>query len=239
MHNARIVLIALVATVLLPAWVQADTLLITNPVSYTWTGGFTYNSTHYASEGAGNIQTAVLDGELVPYMYCVDIAHWIWVPGTYEADVNDYGYIYNNTLPSSGAEVTGGNLTNAGNIGYLVATQSESAEGTSEAALQAAIWKQVYGDNFNYDMSNADYSQYTTYLDLLSDSTNTSFWASQVLWINPQKNGYYAQAQVGYRPHDIHHTPLPASLALLLAGTPGFLGMGWFVRRKTQPGRSA
>lgn len=168
-------------------------------------------------------------------MYCVDITHVIWVPGTYDADVNDYGYIYNDTLSSSGAQVTGGNLTNAGNIGYLLATQGVAAENVSESALQAAIWEQVYGPNFTYDTTNADYGTYQSYINLLSTSTNTSFWAKQVLWINPKTSwGYYAQAQVGYRPHDIHQTPLPASLALLAAGTPGFLGLGWFLRRNAR-----
>lgn len=175
----------------------------------------------FSGVGAGNIHPDVLSNTALPYMYCVDILHDIFVPGLYKADVNTIGKIVNDIPYASGAitAVVAGQtvLANAGNIAYLMTTYAPLADTIDkQLALQAAIWHEVYGSNFvlaanpvsNSASATADditvKSLYTTYT-LAADSHTAPI--DSVLWINPNfkwngsswVSGAF-QAQVGLLP---------------------------------------
>src|SRR5262245_45960036 len=110
------------------AVVRADTLQVGSnfqgPIYYTWSGG-NYGELHNGSGQtayAGDIFTDYLNGQKLKLMYCVDLAHTIVVPGTYNnTQVNTQGYIPNDTAQPPGVtNNVGGYLTNAGAIAYLL-----------------------------------------------------------------------------------------------------------------------
>jgi hypothetical protein len=235
--------------------------LYTSP-QYFWLGPTQTSQYYYAGEGAGNIRPNTINGVPLNYMYCVDIHHVIYVPGDYKAQVNQIGYIINDVPASSFADTTaiattsspspgtlnpsttgGPNvgvqpssaavLTNAGAIGYLMVTYAPTATTQNQQlALQAAIWKEVYGSEFvldaNWYNTHGKAEVVTLYNSYLSSiPANTSQYVDDVLWINPYsvtsttRNGVttysytYRQAQVGYIP-----APLPGTFGMALS----FLG---------------
>lgn len=265
--------------------VHADTVLTGTAVplsvgaDYAKPQYFTLNGVTYSGVGAGNFNPNTLAGEPLPYMYCVDILHTISAPGTYDAQVNTIGYIVND-VGAAGADTTSiasGNpgaknppsnstgattygtavLANAGNIGYLMVTYAPTTQNNNqELALQAAIWKQVYGSDFilnedwylqkSNNQNGKNYKEVVTYyhqyLNSIPTGGNASY-ISRVLWINPytksssKKNGVtnytytYRQGQVGYVP-----APLPGSFTMAFSFFTTAMAVGG-IRRLRKPTR--
>jgi hypothetical protein len=106
------------------------------------------------SEGGGSI-SATLNGQQLPFLYCVDISTVIYVPGTYSTSINNGGQIHGKTVD------------NAAQVAYLIETYAYGVSSKDQsAALQAAIWHVIYGFNLDASKSSAAtieaYSTYTT-----------------------------------------------------------------------------
>ena len=90
---------------------QADTVLTGTAVplsvgsDFAKPQHFSLNGTPYNGVGAGYFNPNTLNGQSLPYMYCVDILHTINAPGTYLAQVNTIGYIVND-VGAPGADTT-------------------------------------------------------------------------------------------------------------------------------------
>src|SRR6266446_10545668 len=86
----------------------------------------------------GDITPASLDGMPLPFMYCVDASRDIFVPGTYAATVTSNGTIH------------GTAVSHADQVAWLLGQYATDASGnaTKTAALQAAIWEVMYGNQF-------------------------------------------------------------------------------------------
>jgi hypothetical protein len=209
---------------------------------------------HDIGDGAGNINPgSMLKGQALPYMYCLDLTHDIYLNADYSlTSFNKFGYVVNDDPaqnPASAALTTAnGRLLNAGNIAYLMVHFASSAtSGDQQLALQSAIWAEVYGKNYAL-LSNPGFSpaeNFTIasdqqfYLDQIPNGGNANY-ISDVFWISPSNDGVnYAQNQVGYAPggdrlHPAHNVPAPSTLAttsLMVA----ILGAAWCYRRLKQP----
>lgn len=214
---------------------RADYMNVPLYVGGTYTSGndFKLGNTVYTNSGGGNIVPSTLDGSALQSLYCVDIPHDIGVPFSGTAEVNTSGIIGNDASndPLNGGLTlanSSGLLTNAGNIGYLLVTFGATALSTDQQeGLQAAIWQEVYGNNFTTTLTGAALADYTTYISAVPAGGNASY-ISQVYWINPSGNDSGIQGLVG-NPVPISpdfRTPEPASLTLLGAGLLAFGGFG-------------
>jgi hypothetical protein len=171
-------------------------------------------------EGGGNIAHSQLNGKALDFSYCIDILHSIYLNGTYNA-------FYNNTaVLTDRPEIA----ANGGKIAWLLTNEAQSASTKAQqAGLQAAIWKQTYGDRFELLATSATaiktaYNNYITALGSHTASVNT------VLWIDPRNgNGSHAQDQVAWGSGFQLPTPIPAAIWLFGSGLVGLLGF----RRKS------
>jgi hypothetical protein len=178
--------------------------------------------------GGGNFLTSYLDDKKLDYMYCIDILHSINPSSTY------------NTIVSKNAQLAGRSeitVANAGKIAWLVSTQAKTAvTKDQQAGLQAAIWKQVYGNRFELltkTTAKNIQAAYSNYITALGSNTAP---LNSVLWLDPRggasgtKNAAtHYQDQVAWGNGFGLVTPIPA--ALWLFGSAG-VGLMSFKRRK-------
>jgi hypothetical protein len=216
-----------------------------------------YNSDHQLilhdiGDGAGNINPgSTLNGLSLPYMYCLDLTHDIYLNANYAVtSFNNRGYVWNddplNNPNSVALTNANGTLTNAGNIAYLMVHYAPSAVTLEQQlALQSSIWAEVYGNhyslignpNFSADENNTIAADQAQYLSNLHTGGNARF-IHEVLWINPSAGGVnYAQCQVAYVPGSTH--PLTAAVPepstfVVLSIMLGMFGVLWAYRR-TRP----
>jgi hypothetical protein len=241
-RSKSIVWTCAVATILCSAGLaRADYLNVPLSVGVNYTSGNDFNLglTPYTNSGGGNITPSTLDYTSLVALYCVDIPHNIDVPFTGTAEVNTSGIIGNDSSNDSlngGLTLANSNglLTNAGNIAYLLATFGASATSTAQQeGLQAAIWQEVYGNNFTTTLTGDPLSDYTSYIDAVPAGGNASY-ISQVYWINPSGNGSGTQGLVGnvIPINPDFSSPEPASLTLL--GTALLACGGFGLRRRRQ-----
>jgi len=189
-------------------------------------------------------------------MYCVDLTHDIYLNTDYRAtSVDANGYILNDDPaknPDSVALTNSiGQLTNAGNIGYLMVNFAPSAITLDQQlALQSAIWAEVYGKNYGL-LQNPGFSiaenhtivlDQASYLNQIPVSGNANY-ISSVIWINPSQDGVYAQGQVAYGPAVDHFngpsgTPVPSTL-VMSSVLLGIFAAVWSCKRLTRIGIAA
>lgn len=206
---------------------------------------------HDIGDGAGNINPgSMLNGQSLPYMYCLDLTHDIYLNTDYSiTSANRLGYVVNDDPAQNAASAaltnSDGRLLNAGNIGYLMVHFAPLAASVDQQlALQSAIWAEVYGKNyallsnpyFSPDENAAIASDQAWYLNQIPVGGNAKY-TSDVFWINPSQDGVnYAQCQVGYAPGSDrsssanHPVPAPSGLVTTLIML-GVLGLAWAHKR--------
>jgi hypothetical protein len=211
---------------------------------------------HDIGDGAGNINPgSTLNGLSLPYMYCLDLTHDIYLNTDYAATTfNRNGYILNDDPAQNPASVAltnaNGQLTNAGNIAYLMVHFAPLAVSQDQQlALQSAIWAEVYGKNYvllpNPGFSNSENdairSQQAWYLSQIPAGRNANYIAD-VLWINPTQDGvHYAQCQVGFEPTSgpsTLPTPVPSTL-VMTSILVGMFAVVWHCKRRHCPALAA
>ena len=210
-----LVLLAVVA--LLPvAQVSADSLVIgsgSNSVS------FTFGLQNYSGVGAGSFDVSKLNGTSLPWLYCVDLDHYISLNTTYS-----YALVRND------GEVNGSVVKNAANVAWLLDNYASLAAGnnTKEAALQGLIWEAIYGSDFTFWSSNSSYAQYLEWKPEVFGSGDIAKYS----WLTPDSrclnNSCYEreckQGLVTYQP-----VPDGGATALLLGAA--LAGLAAFRRR--------
>jgi hypothetical protein len=154
---------------------------------------------------------ATLDGLKLSFAYCIDLFHPVSLNGNYTADVSFTG-----TFADRGA------IRNAGQIAWLLNNQASTATDLDkQAALQAVIWKQVYGNQFELLSTGTIKTAYDNYIALLGNNVAP---VNSVVWIDP-----YSGNNRAVNNQDIVAmmvTPIPASIWLFGSAIVGLIGLG-------------
>lgn len=162
-------------------------------------------------EGGGDVHVSTLNGQVLSYLYCVDLFRTVNVPGNYpDTVVTDDGTIY------------GSALLNANQVAFLLDMYAWSANTHDEqAALQAAIWHVSTSGGtvaLGVGASAVQQTLYAGYLKGIGSGIISDF-----LWITPglESNGHLYQYQglVG------HATPIPGAIWLLGSGLLGLVAV--------------
>ena len=96
----------------------------TTPISFTGSNGVVYNGL----AGGGNLMGATLDGVLLPYVYCMQYAVDVYVPGDFpKTEVNREGYIDGPTGSFDGGTL----VKNAGEVAWLMVNEAPGADDRS------------------------------------------------------------------------------------------------------------
>ena len=151
-----VLLIGTLASLLGTYPAHASTLNITasvpiniSPYPNIGTIDFTYQDTPYQAY-AGSIIPSYLDGNELPFLYCVDIVRNIFIPDSYETSIRYDGKVHDQWV------------ANADKVAWLLDRYASSADTTREtAALQAAIWEAIYEGDFELNLA-------TTAADILA-----------------------------------------------------------------------
>ncbi|MBS0263260.1 MAG: hypothetical protein JSS02_15055 [Planctomycetes bacterium] len=150
-------------------------------------------------ESAGNFSSGSVNGQAAPFMYCMDINHYINLGTDYNAqinsigDVKDLGY----ALPA----------VNARELGYLI-SHIATASDVDTMAVQAAVWKLEYGSRFDLNPTgnSADLlAHYNSYVAESIAHQNDPI-PGGVLFINPfsgsaNSPSFGIQTQITFMPN--------------------------------------
>jgi len=185
---------------------------------------YNYVNGHYNPAFAGSIVPSSLDGTPLPFLYCVDVLHDIFIPQAgYSTDVNNLGKVH------------GTNVVNAGQVVWLLDQYADSAKGDSNktAALQAAIWEVMYGNQFTLNYTAATktiYDYYTAYINGGSvGSSPTSI--GNYTWLSPTGIDPYTHTNTLMQGL-VTRVPEPGSTLLLAFALSGLFGLGWWRRMR-------
>ncbi len=196
-------LVVLAVIALLPVTpAQADSFVMGDSTNWV---SIVYGATNH-TVGGGSFDVSTLNGAALPWVYCVDLDHYISLRTTYP-----------NTLVRHDGYVNGSEVNNAAKVAWLLDTYATDAAGNSakEAALQGLIWKAIYGDKFTFSISNPSYGQYAAWMPAAFGSGDVSKYS----WLTPDSRCLGAscpapdciQGQVTYQA-----VPDAGSTALLL-----------------------
>lgn len=160
---------------------------------------------------AGSIVPASLDNTPLPFLYCVDMLHDIYVPGTYNASITFDGTVH------------GTAVAHADQVAWLLDQYATSASGnaTQTAALQAAIWEVIYGDQFTLNGAQAILNQAALYLTNVGTASVENY-----TWISPVSGNERMQGLVT-------RVPEPSSTLLLGFALVGLICVTWWRARRT------
>jgi hypothetical protein len=165
---------------------------------------------------AGSIVPSYLDGTPLPFLYCVDVLHNLFIPQTgYSTDVNNQGIVH------------GAQVQHADQVAWLLDQYANSATDMDHtAALQASLWRVIYEAKFtlNYqNISQTIYNYYTAY------STNIGSAPASVgnyTWLSPiDAHGVQMQGLVT-------RVPEPGSTLLLAFALSSLFGVSWWGRKR-------
>ncbi|MFI5457356.1 MAG: PEP-CTERM sorting domain-containing protein [Isosphaerales bacterium] len=185
---------------------------------------YTFEGTDYKPGGAGSIDPSTLNGISLPWVYCTDIKDDIPVPATYNNTTVTFNGVQ--TTTENGTAVT----TNAGQVAWMLGQYANAAIGddVKQEALQAAIWKAIYGNKFSVDASNSA-TLISDYNAIVAAAAGQSASLSSVSWLSPAVAG----SSTIYQSLVTSVVPEPSSLSIAGLSILGFLGYGWR-RRKAQ-----
>jgi hypothetical protein len=194
----------------------------------TYAGGINIklDGTTINGEAGGNVPNSSLAGKALSFVYCIDLLHSININATYNAFYNNKGQL------TGRPEIT---ATNGGKIAWLVTHQAQTATTKEQqAGLQAAIWKQVYGNRFELlsTTGSAIKTAYNNYIAALGSNTAS---VKTVLWIDPRSgsnNTTHNQDLVAWGAGFKLPTPIPGAIWLFGSGIAGLVS---FARRKSAP----
>lgn len=153
------------------------------------------------SSGSGSIDHSTLTtgGQTydLPFLYCLDILTDVNVGNSYPVTITTDGTISSKLAPTDTLPTTH-TLLNADKIAWLlqyawgIASAPDGSRTTAQAesqmGLQAAIWKQVYGDDFEFGSNTAGITTaYNQYIDALAYAYGHGQTgnASSALWLSP------------------------------------------------------
>jgi hypothetical protein len=210
-------------------------------------GVYSFNLSTGQNVGAGVFRWSTLDGvNIAPdyeFTFCVDLAHYIQNPSTYDPVGSDSALIQSNTTKAANLKALFD--TNSTTVASIVA--DPNANTANAAALQLAIWEIIYETSGTLNVSNNQGSFYVknqaaivataqSYLDNMSDTPTASYSIyglnavaptassqDQIRWVlNPSGAGTPVS------------TPAPPALLLALLGV---VGMGGVSRLRSRFGR--
>jgi len=177
----------------------------------------TYNNgpgTSDVTVGGGSVTVSTLNGQVLPWVYCIGLYTDIYVPGA-----------YNNTAVTKNGTVFGAAVHNAGLIAYWLDTYAKAAEGNAnlEASLQGAIWHTEFGVDIVAGNAITDsLAQYNIIINNIGTAN-----VNTIRWLSPEIPGSGTE----YQPQVTIGTPEPSTLAI--AGLSG-LGLLLYARRRSR-----
>jgi hypothetical protein len=185
---------------------------------------FTYNNGHttrfFNNQYAGQLLMSYASLARVGdfFAYCVDLNHTFRVPTSWPVNVNTTGSVY------------GATVNNAGQIAYLIDHYGcQRLDADHSAGLQAAIWKEEYGNNFTLTFASSGVtSACNTYLGCVTGAN--SGHVATACWLDPTGKTTYGDDPQGL----VAAAPEPASVVMLGGASVCFVGF-YFLRRWFRP----
>jgi hypothetical protein len=232
---ARILATGLAFSFAAAGYTRADVLSIGqhsgSPVGLT----FLFNSTKYTGVYGGNFSSSTLNGQSLPFVYCVDLYHTIALHTTYNpTGVTQDGTLFtrtdDNTPTVSYGATTGGRV-----VSLLQAYAYNSPDEDHQAALQASIWSVLYGSSFSLIGTSRDWASVQSIYNSIvaSYAYNHAAPLTNSYWLSPYTSGSGGT----YVPHQGEVTltvasPEPASVTTLGVGLCSVGLVAWMRRRK-------
>lgn len=172
-------------------------------------GNQTYNPAY-----VGSIVPSYLDGTPLPFLYCVDVLHDIYIPGTYiSTSVNTNGMIHNSQV------------NNADKVAGLLDQYANAATGNKDktAALQVAIWEVIYPNQIHYLNGPVSVSNELNYIHSHGSGIGS---VGNYTWLSP------VDAHSVRMQGLVTRVPEPGSTLLLAFALSGLFGVGWWRRKR-------